>query len=289
VAPVPQPVLMSVSIPFVSSGQPFTGTVTLSTGALLGGATITLTSDTPGVGAVPASIVIPFGSTAGTFTGIAGLVTVPAAIAITGTFNGIAKAGILSVLPGPVLSIPSFTLSPYTMVGPGVVTAGTITLNQPAPTGGVSVALSTGGSSAAKVPATVIVAQGQTSANFSVQGNSVSATTPITLAATYQGALAPLGPVSGTTSLTVAPSDALKAPNKPTWSSSTHVLTATVSSSNPQATVTALNANGNVVLGTMANLGNGDYSFQTTIASISAVNFKSNLGGSTGQGVVVIP
>jgi hypothetical protein len=62
-----------------------------------------------------------------------------------------------------------------------------------------------------------------------------------------------------------------------------------VTSSNPQAVVTALNANGNVPLGIMTNLGNGSYSFQTTIATIGAVNFKSNLGGSTGQGVTVIP
>lgn len=36
-------------------------------------------------------------------------------------------------------------------------------------------------------------------------------------------------------------------------------------------------------------MGNRNYSFQTTVATISAVNFKSKLGGSTGQGVTVIP
>jgi hypothetical protein len=39
----------------------------------------------------------------------------------------------------------------------------------------------------------------------------------------------------------------------------------------------------------MTNLGNGNYSFQTTIASIASVNLKSNLGGATGQGVTVVP
>jgi hypothetical protein len=151
------------------------------------------------------------------------------------------------------------------------------------------VALSTGGSLAAKVPSTVTLAQGQTSASFSIQGNGVSAATAATLSATYQGGLAPLGPVAATTSLTVAPTDVLKATVKPTWSTSTHVLTATVTGTNPQAIITTLNANGNVPLGVMTNLGNGNYSFQTTIASISAVNFKSSLGGSTGQGVTVIP
>ena len=287
VAAVPQPVLSSVNIPFVSSGQPFTGTVTLSAGALLGGATITLASDTPGVAAVPASITIPFGSTTGSFTGMAGPVAGPATVTITAAFNGIARTGTLSVLPGPVLSV-NFTLSPYAMVGPGVVTTGTISLNQPAPPGGVTVAL-TSNSSAAKLPATATVAAGQTSASFSVQGNSVSATTPVVLTATYSGGLAPFGPVSAAANLTVAPSDVLKAAVKPTWSTSTHLLTATCTSTNPQAIVTALNANGNVPLGVMTNAGNGNYTFQTTIDSISAVNFKSNLGGSTGQGVTIIP
>jgi len=288
VAPVPQPVLSSVKIPFVSSGQPFTGTVTLSSGALLGGATIGLTSDTPGVAAVPASITIPFGSATGTFTGIAGLVPAPATITMTATFNGVAQAGTLSVLPGPVLSMPNFTLSPYTTIGPGIVTTGTVLLNQPAATGGVTLAL-TSNSPAAKVPATVIVAAGQTSASFSVQGNSVSAATPVVLTATYTGGLAPLGPVSATANLTVAPGDVLKAAVKPTWSTSTHLLTATCTSTNPQAIVTALNANGNVPLGVMTNSGNGNYTFQMTIDSISSVNFKSNLGGSTGQGVTIVP
>jgi hypothetical protein len=288
VAPVPQPVITNASIPFVSAGQPFTGTVVLSTGALLGGATITLSSDTPGVAAVPASITIPFGSASGTFTGIAGPVAGPAIVTITANFNGIARTGTLTVLPGPVLSITNFTLSPYTMIGPGIVTTGTLTLNQPAPVGGVTVALSSS-SAAAKVPAALTFAAGQTSASFSVQGNSVSAATPVTLTAMYSGLLAPVGAVSAAANVTVAPTDVLKAAVKPTWSTSTHVLTATVTSTNPQAVVSALNANGNALLGVMTNSGNGNYTFQTTIASISAVNFKSNLGGSTGQGVTVIP
>jgi len=288
VAPVPQPVLSRVNIPFVSSGQTFTGTVALSSGALLGGATITLTSDTPGVASVPASILIPFGSTTGTFTGIAGPVAGPVTVTITASFNGIAQTGTLSVLPGPVLSITNFTLSPYTMVGPGVVTTATVSINQPAPVGGVTLAL-TSNSSAAKVPATVSVAAGQTSASFAVQGNSVSAATLVVLTAAYSGGLAPLGPVSSSTTVTVAPTDVLKAAVKPTWSTSTHLLTATVTSTNPQAIITALNANGNVPLGVMTNTGNGNYTFQMTIDSISSVNFKSNLGGSTGQGVTVIP
>ena len=47
----------------------------------------------------------------------------------------------------------------------------------------------------------------------------------------------------------------------------------------------------NAIMGTMTNLGNGNYSFQLIpVASAPAsVNAVSNLGGKTGQGVAIVP
>jgi hypothetical protein len=149
------------------------------------------------------------------------------------------------------------------------------------------ISLSASPTQPAKFPATVTFAPGQTSVNFTIQGNSVSGATSVGLIASYAGSLAPLG-THLSTLLTVEPTDTLHV-NKATWSTSSHTLTLTASSTNPQATITVLNANGNVPLGTMTNVGNGSFNFQATIASISAVNVKSNLGGSTGQGTTVIP
>ena len=56
-----------------------------------------------------------------------------------------------------------------------------------------------------------------------------------------------------------------------------------------RALITVINANGNVPLGMMSSAGDGSFSFLTTVASLSSVSLKSNLGGSTGQGVSVIP
>jgi hypothetical protein len=86
----------------------------------------------------------------------------------------------------------------------------------------------------------------------------------------------------------VAPADRLRV-SSATWSKSTQVLTVNATSSSAQSIISVLNANGNAPLGTMTNQGGGNYSFQTTIASIASVNLKSNLGGSTGQGVSVVP
>jgi hypothetical protein len=163
-----------------------------------------------------------------------------------------------------------------------------VTINQLAPSGGVTVSLFANNTSPVKLAASVAIPAGKNTASFSIQGNSVSAATAVSLMANYGGPLAPLG-VSATTILTVAPTDSLKEANKPTWSTSTHLLTVTATSTNAQSTITVLNANGNVPLGTMTILGGGNYSFQMTIASISSVNLKSNLGGSTGQGVVIVP
>jgi hypothetical protein len=213
---------------------------------------------------------------------------VPTPVSITASLNAVAATPVsLTVIPGEPLSLGTYALAPYTMIGPGVVTTATIAINQSAPPGGLIINL-TANSSAAKVPATVTVPAGQTSVSFGVQGNSVSAPTAVVLLASYKGVLAPLGTIPATATVTVAPTDVLKA-GKPTWSTSTHLLTASATSTNPQATINVLNANGNAPLGAMINLGGGAYSFQTTVASISSVNFKSNLGGATGQGVTVVP
>ena len=270
-----------------SSGQILTATVTLSSPAFLGGMAISLASDTPAAAQVPSSVVVPTGGTSATFNVVAGQVAGPTPVNISATLAGLPPFSTsLTVIPGPPLAVTSYTLSPYSIIGPGISVTGSISLNQPAPAGGVVVALSAS-SASAKFPATVTFAQGQASANFTIQGNSVPTATTVNLTASYKGSLAPLGTLAGAI-LTVAPTDTLHV-TKATWSTSSHVLTVTATGANPQATINALNANGNAPLGTMTNLGNGSYNFQAVVASISAVNLKSNLGGSTGQGVTVVP
>src|ERR1019366_1645569 len=290
VTATPTPSIQSLRIPLVSntltwsSGETLTGTIVLNSPAFLGGMAVALTTDTPSAVQLPASVTVPSLATSVTFVVTALPVAAATPVTITATAPGLPGVTVsATVIPGPALSIASYTLSP-SMIGPGVVTTATVTINQATPVGGVTVSLFTNNASAAKLPITISIPAGQHSASFSIQGNSLSAATVVGLMASYAGPLAPLG-ANATTTLTVAPADTLKEPNKPTWSTSTHLLTVTAISNNAQSIVTVLNANGNVPLGTMTNLGGGNYSFQMTIASISSVNLKSNLGGSTGQGV----
>ncbi len=80
-------------------------------------------------------------------------------------------------------------------------------------------------------------------------------------------------------------------PPTETWSKSTQVLRVSATSTNPQSILQLFLASNNQLLGTFDTQGNGSYSIQTsfTTGTPASVNVKSNLGGSTGQGVTVVP
>jgi hypothetical protein len=200
----------------------------------------------------------------------------------TVTVNG-ANIGGLSLIAHPPIMPTSYTLSPWTTIAAGVTTTGTVTLNQPAAAGGQVVALSSSDPKPAKFPATVTVPAGQSSVSFTVQGNGVSVATPVTLKAASNGG-------SASTLLTVAPGDSLKVTSA-TYSKSKQLLQVQATGTNPAAIISVQNANNNVILGTMVNLGNGNYSFQLSLSTgvSTSVNIISNLGGKTGQGVATIP
>jgi len=174
------------------------------------------------------------------------------------------------------------TLSPWTMIGPGVSTTATVTLNQAAPAGGAAVALTSSDPKAAKVPSSVTVPAGQTSATFQVQGSGVAAQTVVTLPAVFNGGTA-------RTTVTVAPGDKVNITSA-TFSQSSRLLTVTATGSNAQATLNLLASNGSL-LGTMVNQGGGSFRLQVTVATgtPASVNVASNLGAKTGQGVTLTP
>jgi hypothetical protein len=290
----PSPTIQAFSIPLTSAtqtwstGQTLTATVTLSSRAYVGGMTLSLATDTPSAVQLPATVAIPALATSVTFPVTALAVAGATNLTITATLPGVPAASVaLTVIPGPALAVSSYTLAPFSMIGPGVVTNATVTINQPAPAGGVSIAMSASIAQPAKFPATVNIPAGQTSAAFTVQGNGVSAVTNVLLFASYKGPLAPLA-TSASASLTVSPTDTLHVTSA-TWSKSTQTLTVNATSTNPAAVINVLNASGNVPLGTMQPAASGTFTFQTTIATIASVNLKSNLGGATGQGVPVVP
>jgi DNA-binding beta-propeller fold protein YncE len=192
------------------------------------------------------------------------------------------NAGGLVFQANPPIVPASYTLNPWTMIGAGVTTTATVTLNQPAPAGGAVLALSASDPKAAKAPSTVTVPAGQSSVSFPVQGSGVSIATAVTLSAQYNGGIA-------SALLTVAPGDSVKI-SKATFSTSTRILTVAATGTNAQAILNVYLASNNQLLGTMTNQGGGNYTLQQSIAAgtPASVNVVSNLGGKSGQGVSVI-
>jgi hypothetical protein len=107
----------------------------------------------------------------------------------------------------PTLS--GLTLNPTSVTG-GTASQGTVILSGVAPTNGLTVTLSSSNTSAATVPASVIVPAGTASATFPVTTYAVTANTSATISATYSGltqtaTLTVLAPTA-LTSVSVSPS-----------------------------------------------------------------------------------
>jgi hypothetical protein len=100
-----------------------------------------------------------------------------------------------SSVPASV-SLSSVSVNPTSVTG-GNSSTGTVTLSGAAPAGGAMVALSSSNTTAARVPSSVTVAAGATTAMFTISTGAAAASTTVTVSAAYAG-------VTKTASLTVA-------------------------------------------------------------------------------------
>jgi hypothetical protein len=182
----------SASVVAGGSGQ---GTVSLTGAALTGGASISLSSSNTAVATVPASVMVPAGSTSATFNVAAvGAGTATITASLTGSTN---QSATLTVTAGSKVS--SILLGLSSVVG-GRSVNGTAVLTAAAPPGGAVVELSTNGP--VSVPSSITVAAGSASATFTIQTRAVDDTTPGTISGAYGGASA--SAVLSVTSPTVA-------------------------------------------------------------------------------------
>ena len=174
---------VTLSPTVVLGGANSTGTVTLNGAAPAGGAAVTLASSNTTAAQVTSPVVIPAGNTSTTFTVTTATVSTTTTVNVTASYGGNASA---SLTVNPTLGVASISLNPTSVVG-GNNSTGTVRLNMAAPTGGVSVALRSSNSSAATVPASVTVAAGATSANFTITTLGVASSTTAVITATLGG------------------------------------------------------------------------------------------------------
>jgi beta-propeller repeat-containing protein len=171
----------------VVGGNASSTTVVLSTGAPFGGATIGLSSSNPQVASVPPTVTVPENGFTGTATITTSPVSTNTSVTITASYNGTTRTAVLMVTNGSTsATLQSLALSPSTVAG-GNPAQGVVTLSSAAPAGGAVVGLSSDSAAVAAVPASVTVAPGATNAVFNISTTAVSASTPVTISASYAG------------------------------------------------------------------------------------------------------
>ena len=176
----------------VKAGASTTGTVKLASPLGASSATLSLTSSNSAA-TLPASIMINKGQSSVSFNINTVGVSAVTPVTVTATVAGSTQTATLTITPS---ALQSLTIATSTLVG-GNSTTATLSLNGPAGPGGSLISLSTT-STAASVPASVIVAQGATSVTFPVSTSGEAATVSATIIAT-------LGSVTESQALTVTP------------------------------------------------------------------------------------
>jgi uncharacterized protein (TIGR03790 family) len=200
--PLPQ-YSLALSSRYVLNGGTSTGAVTLANPAPTGGLLVNLTSSTPSLATVPASVNVPAGSTTAPFTiTTASTPPVTSDTAVRITASGVGQNALtVSPLLGGIF------LSPAVIIG-GAPANGLILLNGNAPSGGTSVSLTS--SSTLTAPATVTVPAGQSQAGFTITSSFVTSSVTATITATSLGTTskANLTLAPALTSMSVSPTSA---------------------------------------------------------------------------------
>ena len=154
---------VSVAPTTLTGGAPAVGTVTLdSPAATPAGLVVTLAGSDPAA-TLPATVLVPQGAATATFPVTTTVVLAPVADTLTATLDGISKTTLLAIQP---IQATNLTINPSAVIA-GVPTTGTVTVNAPAPPGGLVVTLSQLGA-AETLPATATVPAGATMATFPI-------------------------------------------------------------------------------------------------------------------------
>ncbi len=152
----------------INGGTTASATIQLTTPALAGGATVTLSSSKPS-DAVPAvsSITIRQGLTSGSFSIYTPRsLSTPVTVTISATYNGVTTTAPLTIDPVPY-AVYSMSVSPSTVLN-GTNSYGTVTINRAAPAGGILVYLPTGPAAAVPAVSSLTIPAGSTSAMFKI-------------------------------------------------------------------------------------------------------------------------
>lgn len=265
------------------------GTVTLAGAAPAAGVALTFLSTNPTLVATPASITIPEGQSTATFTAnVAGTaLQTPSSLKIYVTDGTYSRTAALAVTPVVKLS----TVSVNAVEG-GFTTYGAITLSIPAQAGGAAIALSSGDTSLATVPASITVPAGYTSYSFSVSTTPVAANTTVPLTASFNGTT-----VNASLTLSAAPVVSVSALTFPDVVGG-QAVTGTVTLNNfPRgaggATIALTSGDPSVQVPATVTVPQGAYSASFTagtsvVSNLKSVTVQASYNGSVINGTVAV-
>jgi len=171
----------------VTGGDPVNGVVVLSGPAPAAGKVISLRSGDPRRATVLSQVNVQGGQTQASFLVRTSRVSATASIMIEASEGAQSLSKELTLTPAaPVIRLASFGLKP-TRVGPRASAQGIVRLSEPAPPGGVRIALTSSDSALASVPATLEIPAGQTTGTFPIKTGMPSSegSHPITITVSY--------------------------------------------------------------------------------------------------------
>ena len=187
----PQAASLTVNPASVTAGQSVTATVTLSAPAPAGGATVAVSAD-HAIVSVPASVTVPQGATAASFT-VATIAEPDQAysqsVGLRAAYGGATAAAVLIVFPPPPpggVSVSSLTLSQPSMVGGSDPVTATVTLNTTAPSDVVVYFYGSAYGPVQMTP-TLVIPAGQSTGSTRLRSDQVTADYDYTLTAEIQG------------------------------------------------------------------------------------------------------
>ena len=246
---------------------PYSGTqdfiyIQLSGNVPSGGVTISTSSSNQSVMPIPASVTVAAGSDQGQAEFTAGNVTTATNATFTATLGSSSMSVTITVEPVPTPTLFSMELHPAELIGGGSVTAEP-DLTAPAPSGGVTVSLSSSDPALASVPSSVTIPAGSYLTNVTITTGAVTTVTDVTITATL-----PSGSLSSQLQL-----------DPPETVSSVSLSPATTSGTN--------GSSGEVTLGAPAPPG-FTVNLQSSDPSVASVPAEASVGqGATGGGFTV--
>ena len=275
----------------VAGGTPLAGNeVDLSGAAPTGGVTVALTSSDPNLATVPSTVLVPAGSTFANFTINTATVAAPSQVTISASFGGVTMSAVVTINS---TFLSSLTISPSVVGGGGTTGGNRVVLNGWAPAGNAAVSVTSSDPNVAQVPPIVTVPAGSNiSPNFDIVTTPVSATTVVTITASYGG-------VVRTGTLTVNPIILTKLNMYPTQliagkgsSTNSVVLNGPAPPGDAQVVLTSSDPNAVVIPSTVAiPAGSNAASFTITggyVGTTTQVTITAAYGGNTDSGILTI-